>query len=149
MMPGPVVRLHIPEETRKAAAKILDEVATASHVDTTGGDSGGTAGMSLAERLSRLEGDHEGLKQSQSILKAGVMGFGALVLGAVAVVIALQVFTYSRIDRVESKVDSLPGELRNELLGVVNAISTAVTATKASPPQIIIVPQGASNTPQQ
>ena len=105
--------------------------------------------MSLAERLSRLEGDHEGLKQSQSILKAGVMGFGALVLGAVAVVIALQVFTYSRIDRVESKVDSLPGELRNELLGVVNAISTAVTATKASPPQIIIVPQGASNTPQQ
>lgn len=94
----------------------------------------------MDNRLSHLEGSVEGLKHSQAMLKAGVMGFGGLVLAAVAIVVALQAFTYSRVDRVESKVDALPGQISSDIQGLTRTLSSAITAAKEQPPAVVVVP---------
>jgi hypothetical protein len=88
----------------------------------------------LSERLAKLEAAVEALRHGHDIL-LGVMaiGFGLVV----TLMVAFGTYTLSRID-------SLPGDFArtNQLL------SSAITAAKQQPSQVIVVPLPAQQLPQ-
>jgi hypothetical protein len=105
-----------------------------------GGPDDGPAGrerpmtdIQLGERLARLE---------------SAMDWTKIVLGMLAA-IAIGGFAFLgvQINRIDTKVDALGARIdaqgaqtRQELIGLANAISNSITATKQSQPQIIVVP---------
>ncbi len=104
----------------------------------------------MTERVAKLEGAHEGLKQSQNILIMSVMGLAALFFALAGIMVSLQISTNSHIDQVQAKVDSISDRLsaefaaqRAEMSAQTSAISNAITATKQQAPQVILVPSPA------
>lgn len=101
-------------------------------------------GMDIGERLARLEAGQDWLKVILGLL-------GAVVIGGFA-------FLGVQINRVDTKVDGLSTSLaaridaqgaqtRQELVGIANAISNSITATRQVQPQIMIVPAPVSPAP--
>lgn len=114
----------------------------------------------VPERVSALEGRHDGLKQSQTIMVAAVAMVGGLLVAGIAIVIALVTFLYqhvdtetaklgTRIEAVDAKVDALPQKLdeqfrqmrqdmredmravRQDMNAQTSTIANAVTAARA------------------
>ena len=107
----------------------------------------------METRVSRLEGAHDGIKQSQSILVMAVMGLAGLFFALAGIMVTLQIFTYGHIDRVEAKVDALPAliseefrAMRAEMSAQTAAIAGAITAAKA-PAQPVPAPRPESPKP--
>ena len=112
----------------------------------SGGNGPYESGMET--RVSRLEGAHDGIKQSQSILVMSVMGLAGIFLALAAIMVTLQIFTYGHVDavdahvtRLESKVDALPGviseefrAMRAEMSAQTSAIANSITAAKSQAP---------------
>lgn len=118
-------------------------------------DPGGPHDPAMTERISRLEGGIDGVKQSQTILIAAAGFFGA-------VLILLAGYTALRVDRIEDKMEAGFTSLRTdmqadsrairsdmqaearatraELAGIANAIASSITAAKDQRPVIINVP---------
>jgi len=103
-------------------------------------------------RVAKLEGAHDGIKQSQSILIMSAMGMGALFFALAGIMITLQVFTFNRVDQVEAKLDSrisgveakvdaLPARIADEFRAMradmtaqTAAIANAITAARSQTP---------------
>lgn len=126
---------------------IIREVA--ERIIAHGGGGGHIGGMN--DRLAKLEGSFDGIKQSQAILKAGVVGVGAIIVGAVALIATLQLWTVSRLDALPDKINAEIGAvqstlraefaaMRAESAAQTSAIANSITATKQQAPQVILVP---------
>lgn len=90
----------------------------------------------MESRVSKLEGQQEGLKQSQNIL---VMAVGAVS----AILIALGVYTVTRLDSLSTQVDALPDQISAKLSALNTTFAQELTAIRAGsqPPTVIVVPQ--------
>lgn len=98
----------------------------------------------LGERLARLESGQDWIKVLLALM-------GAVMIGGFA-------FLGMQINRLDGKFDALNTSLsaridaqgaqtRQELVGIANAISNSITATKQMQPQIIIMPVPAPGLP--
>jgi hypothetical protein len=106
------------------------------------GDGGGTFdGMS--DRISRLEGAQDGLKQSQVILLTALGIFGALFIGALAVIGTFQIFNLQKSDALSDQIGQIPEKIETRLQNITNTLSGAISASKQQAPQIILLPAGA------
>lgn len=92
------------------------------------------------ERLARLEGAFDWAKVALAAwITVTVAGFA--LLGILAGI------TNARLDRLEGKLDTIPqrlteefGRMRAEMSAQTSAISSAVTAVRSGPPQVILMP---------
>jgi hypothetical protein len=86
--------------------------------------------MDIGERLARLESGQDWIKVILALI-------GAVVVGGFA-------FLGVQINRIDTKVDGLGARIdaqtRQELIGIANAISNSITATRQVQPQIVILP---------
>jgi len=81
------------------------------------------------ERLARLEGEFSGLKAAiEGVRHAQNMTMGLMGIGF-AIVIGFGIYTLQRIDNLPAEFERL-----NQML------SSAITATKQQPPQVILIP---------
>jgi hypothetical protein len=79
-----------------------------------------------------------------------------VILGLIgAVIIGGFAFLGVQINRIDGKVDGLGARIdaqgaqtRQELVGIANAISNSITATRQVQPQVIVVPTPAPGSPQ-
>jgi hypothetical protein len=97
------------------------------------GGGGGTSGDMDQERLSRLEGSFEGLRSNQTLLMSAVGLVSALLIG-------LASYTVIQVSAVNNRLSELPGKISSDLRDLSGVISQAVTASKQTPPQVILMP---------
>ena len=92
----------------------------------------------LHERVARIEG------ASGSFLTV-VSLVSALLIGAIAIVATLQVYTLGRVDKLGEQIGALPDQINKNLLEVNRTISQAITASRAGPsqPTVIVLPNTA------
>ena len=87
----------------------------------------------MSERIAKLEGAVEGLRHSQNLM-----------LGAIGLVVALGigygVYSIQRLDQLNDKLVALPGQISAELRDINKTLATAITASKQTPPQVIVYP---------
>jgi sulfite exporter TauE/SafE len=85
------------------------------------------------------------------MLQLSVAVVSAALLGAMAIIVAVQLTTASKVDALASKVDALPGEIRSELTEVIRTVSTAVSAGNSrSEPVVVVLPaQGEQEIPER
>jgi hypothetical protein len=86
------------------------------------------------DRIGRLEGIVEGLRHGQT-LTLTALGF------VLALVIAFGVYGVKRMDDLNEKMGSIPGQISRDVRDLTNALSAAITASKQQPPQVILMPQ--------
>ena len=120
----------------------------------SGGGGGGIADP-MDERLSKLEGQHEGIKQSQNVL---VMSMSAIIaifaLVAVFVVYSQQKLdaqlqsTNSRIDGLSDKVTALPDQVNSKLMDISKLLAEQTMATKLvnQQPTVVVIPQTSNSS---
>lgn len=105
----------------------------------------------MDERIARLEGAHDGVKQSQNILVMSVMGLAALVVAVAAIVVTLQIQTKSEVGAVAAKVDALPESIgsavRESNRAFSDALGAAIQATRQQAPAVIVLPPGSQPIP--
>jgi hypothetical protein len=125
--PGPPLQQSIGAGTFDDADALKAELAAVerSQRDTMSDD--------MNARLAKLEGASEGLKMaveglrhSQNITLAAVVGVGAILL---TVTMTIGLYSLQRID-------SLPGEFHS----IAQTLSAAITASKQQAPQVILMP---------
>ncbi|ASP79340.1 hypothetical protein [Sinorhizobium meliloti] len=112
-----------------------------------GGDGGGTLGeMSVADlhsRLSKLEG-------GWSVFQWSVATVSALMVGAMAVIVAVQLFTQAQVGALGDKVEALPDRINQNLMELSRTLSSAIAASKDnSQPTVIYVPTQLPPAPPQ
>jgi hypothetical protein len=120
------------EQLRKDGQGKPDEPAetiTTTAPQTPSGPTDGT----LGERLARLEGVVEGLRDSVEGVRHGQNLFMALAGIGMALIIAVVGYAITRID-------NLPADFER----MNQTLSQAITASKQQPPQVILVPAPAS-----
>lgn len=108
----------------------LERNYNAAPLNTSGSD--GTFG-GMNDRLSKLEGSYDGLKQSQTIMIGTVAIVSALLLGSMLYLVA-------RVDALGTQVGDLPAKVATELRDINKTLATAITASKQQPPQVIVYP---------
>lgn len=115
--------------------------------DGLDGGGGNSHPPEMMERLAKLEGAFEGLKMaieglrhSQNMMAGAITLVGAFVIG-------FGVYTLQRIDTLDSKVANLPSQISSDLRDITKTLATSITATKQTPPQVILVPAPAPQTP--
>ena len=109
---------------------------TSGPPDTLGGGSGGRWTDDMTQRLSRMEGALDGLKHNQTITFAAVALVSAIVIGVSS-------YSLIKIGTLEARVAELPGRISAELRDINSTLSQAITASKQTPPQVIVIPQSA------
>lgn len=99
------------------------------------------------ERLAKLEGAFDSYQKALAVFTALIAFLGAVMLGGFALLSSQINRVDSRIDRLDAKVDSIPQRLteeframRTEMAAQTSAIANSVTATRATPAQVILVP---------
>ena len=97
---------------------------------------GGGLPPDMSERLARLEGAFDGLKMAID----GLRHTQNITIGAIgivfAAVIGFGIYTLQRID-------SLPADFER----LNQTLSSAITAARQAPPQVIVIPSPAAPTP--
>ena len=90
----------------------------------------------MTQRLSRMEGALDGLKHNQTITFAAVALVSAIVIGVSS-------YSLIKIGTLEARVAELPGRISAELRDINSTLSQAITASKQTPPQVILIPPSA------
>jgi hypothetical protein len=105
-------------------------------------------------RLGKLEGEISGLKHSQNIHLAALVGSFAIVLGAIGIVVALVLALSTKVDQQGDKIEKLaerqielPGKIGAELRDITKTLAESITAAKQTPPQVILLPAPQPPTP--
>jgi hypothetical protein len=98
-------------------------------------------------RITKLEGSYDALKVVRPMTIAVISIFLAVVALSYAIVIGQLARVDSRLDALSAKVDAIPQRLteeframRAEMAGQTSAIANSITATKQTPPQVIVLP---------
>jgi len=127
----------------------LQEAVRASADVRVDGRGGGGHDSGMNDRVSKLEGTMDGIKQSQSSLLAVVSIVGGVALAAVALIATLQVFTLTEIGGIEDTIREEFRALRAEASAQTSAIANSIAATKQQAPQVILLPAPQPTQPQQ
>jgi|GEM_PF-6433663 len=86
----------------------------------------------ISERLAKLEGQI-------SVQQWAVGIISALMIGALAIIVSMQL-------QLSSKVDALPSQIGSDIQQIVTTLSTAITAKNSDQqPTIIVVPNGSQS----
>ena len=115
-------------------------------------DDGGDDHMSIMkERLAKLEGAQDGLKQSQIILLGAAGMVSAILIGLGIFMIQktgdLSKTIDTKASSLSAKVDNLPVQINEHIQALTQTLSTAITASKQQPPQVILMQAPATPTP--
>jgi hypothetical protein len=112
-------------------------------LDQAAGNGGGDSGHhspDLRERLAKLEGAFDWLKVALALVMAVVVG-GFAFLG-------VQVTrTDGKVSALSDQVQALPERINANLRDLTKTLSDAITASKQTPPQVILMP-APGQTPQ-
>lgn len=118
------------------------------------GDGDGTSEDMDKERLARLEGGFDGLRSNQAILmtaiafvSAALLGIGSYTLIQINALNSHFSGVETRITGLEGRVNELPGRISAELRDINRTLSDAITASKQTPPQVILLPTPAPAPP--
>lgn len=98
----------------------------------------------VRERLARLEEAIGGLKDRLTLMTA-IIGF------ILATLLALGAYSLNRMDRIEDKINDLPGKINANLQQLTGTLANSITAAKQTPPQVILMqsPQPAPAKPSR
>lgn len=128
------------------------------------GDTPNLDGMT-GERIARLEGANDGVKQSQTILIGSVFGLSGLFFALAAILVTLQLDIRSDVKKLSDDIKKVSEEvssnservsetlrsefrsMRAEQSAQTSAIANAITATKQQAPQVILVPAPQAQQP--
>jgi hypothetical protein len=133
----PSVALLQHQLAEKTAA--LDAAAATSR----GGDDGQGPNMNaFGERLAKLEGAFEGMRQLQTVTFVVLAALTTVVIGLVG-------YNLKRTDDLSEKLSSLPKQISTELRDLTTTLSGAITASKQTPPQVILLPAPAPQPPPE
>jgi len=110
------------------AAQAGGEKGASVAIEKLRGGGAGPYDPGMDTRIAKLEGSHDGLKQSQSILIMSVMGLAGLFFTLAAIMVTLQVFTFNRIDQVETKLDAKIGQLETKLDAKIGQVEAKLDA---------------------
>jgi hypothetical protein len=98
----------------------------------------------MNERVSKLEGQQEGLKQSQLILLGAITMVSAILIALGLWIVSetkdLSKQLDTKTEALSNKVEALPNQISNQLRDLTQTLSSAITASKQQPPQIILMP---------
>jgi hypothetical protein len=109
----------------------------------SGGASGGGAAMNdVTGRLAKLDEAVDGLKRSQTVTNWLVGLSITIVLGVAAI-------STAQFWRVEDKLDAIPGKISSDMRDITRTIAASITASKQSPPQVLLVPAPVQQGPKQ
>lgn len=98
---------------------------------------GGTPDMeALMREIAELRGRITQMPTAFQISSWAV----SLTIAVIAIIGAVTVFTNSRIDRLADKIDALPDRINSNMTALTQSLSAAITASKQSPPQVILMP---------
>jgi hypothetical protein len=92
------------------------------------------------ERLAKLEGVVEGLRLTQTLVVAMI----GIVLAAV---VGFGVYGLKRTDDLNDKISGLPTQITRDIRELTNTLSSAITASKQQPPQVILLPAPSAPAP--
>jgi hypothetical protein len=84
-------------------------------------------------RIGRIESAIEGLKHSQNLMAAAVLGVGAILAG-------LGVYGLQRIDTLSDRVNALPSQISSELRDLTKTLADVIIATKQTQPMTSSMP---------
>lgn len=105
---------------------------------TSGSDGGDSADMN--ERLAKLEEAISGLKDRLTWTTA----IFAIILSFLS---GLLVYSLNKTDRIEDKIDEIPGKVNLSLQQIVSTLSASITAARQQAPQVILVPTPIDRAP--
>jgi outer membrane protein OmpA-like peptidoglycan-associated protein len=91
-------------------------------------------------QIAKVEAVVEGLRHSQNLTLAAVVGVGAIIG-------ALMIYGFTRTDQLAERIAAIPGQVAAENRDIIKTLSDAITATKQQAPQVVLLPPPA--TPQQ
>lgn len=100
------------------------------------GDGGGDTNA-MRDRLTRLEGVVAGLADRVTTLTV-VLGF------LLTALLGVTTYAVTRMDKLEDKIDDIPGKLANSNRDLITTLSSAITATRQQAPQVLLVPNPTS-----
>lgn len=113
---------------------------------------GGKEGVASMERLAKLEGAFNSYQKTLVVFGALIAFLGAVMLGGFSRLSVQITHVDGRIDRLDAKIDAVPQRLteeframRAEMAAQTSAIANAVTATRAAPTQVTLVPAPGPN----
>lgn len=112
----------------------LEKAAVPNSLGTGSGGNDGTDDMT--QRVAKMEGALDGLRHNQAIT------FSAVALVS-AIVIAVSSYSLVKIGALEARVNELPGKISAELRDINDTLAQAITASKQTPPQVILIPPSA------
>jgi len=99
------------------------------------------------ERLAKIEGAFDSYQKTLVVFGALIAFLGAVMLGGFSLLSVQITRVDGRIDRLDAKIDSVPQRLteeframRTEMAAQTSAIANPVTAARAAPTQVILVP---------
>lgn len=96
----------------------------------------------MSDRISKLEGQQEGIKHGQAILFAAVSAVSAILIG-------VGIYTATRLDALSDKVNNLPSQISSEIRETNRAFSEALSAAKIQPPTVIYMDRAQPPQSQQ
>jgi hypothetical protein len=96
----------------------------------------------MNDRLSRLEGEFNGLRSNQAILMTAIGLVSAILL-------ALGSYALVQLNTINGRVNELPGRISTELRDMNRTLADAITASKQAPPQVILLPAPSPLTPPE
>ena len=103
------------------------------------GADGGSGMTGLNERLAKLEGVVDGLKDRLTTTTAVL----AIVISILS---GLMIYELTRLDKIQDKIDDLPGKINTGLQQTISTLSASITAAKQQAPQVILVPAPAQKS---
>lgn len=127
------------EEAKKRQRRESEGLERQQQTLASGSDGTHIPEMDLPERLARLEGGYRLFVLVISVILAGIA-----FLGVQSVRLDTKIDTKSdnlnnKISTLSDKVDALPGKINSDIQNLTRTLSDAITASKQTPPQVIIM----------
>lgn len=115
------------------------------NAEKTGGGGGSGTHMppvSDNERIAKLEGAFEGVRQLQTTTFVVLAILTTVVIGLVG-------YNLKRTDDLNEKINLIPTQISKDLRDLTGALANAITASKQQAPQVILLPAPPPPAPPQ
>jgi hypothetical protein len=108
----------------------------------------------LDTRVAKIEGAHDGMKHGQ----IGVLTVGGIMAAVAFGVLAFQIFSFQKLDGLDTKIDAGVREVRaeireefrafrTEIAAQTNAIANLIVSVRQAPPSMIYMPAAPQQIP--
>ena len=109
--------------------KVVTLRTNAPHLTQTG-DGGGGPHMIDMERVSRIEGEIEGLKHGHNMLLGGLGLVGAIIVVLVSIGLGIGVYELQRLDQLSEKFNALPAQISSDLRDITKTLAESITGRR-------------------